>query len=97
MSFVLRIRPIVTRETAEVYGYHEGKRKGLGDRFLKALREAYRNIEDNPFGCQLRYKNYRHIMVPGFRYRVGFEVEDDEVHVYQLRHTSRKPSKRFGP
>jgi hypothetical protein len=28
MSFVLRIRPIVTRETAEVYAYHEGKRKG---------------------------------------------------------------------
>jgi plasmid stabilization system protein ParE len=97
MSFVLRIRPIVTRETAEVYGYHEGKRKGLGDRFLKALREAYRDIEDNPLGYQLRYDNYRHVMVPGFRYRVVFEVEGDEVHVYQLRHTSRKPSKRFGP
>ncbi len=97
MSFVLRIRPIVTRETAEVYGYHEGKRKGLGERFLKALREAYQDIEDNPLGYQLRYKNYRHVRVPGFRYRVVFEVEGDEVHVYQLRHTSRNPSKRFGP
>ena len=97
MSFVLRIRPIVTRETAEVYGYHEGKRKGLGEHFLKALREAYQDIEDNPLGYQLRYENYRHVMVPGFRYRVVFEVEGDEVQVYQLRHTSRKPSKRFGP
>ncbi len=30
-------------------------------------------------------------------YRVVYGVEEDTIYVYQIRHTSRKPNKRFGP
>lgn len=31
------------------------------------------------------------------RHSVVFTVDGDTVFVYQIRHTSRRPSKRFGP
>jgi hypothetical protein len=36
-------------------------------------------------------------MVEKSPYRVVFVIEDNTVFVYQIRHTSRRPSKRFGP
>lgn len=36
-------------------------------------------------------------MLHKLKYRVVFDVEGDTVFVYQVRHTSRKPSKKFGP
>lgn len=42
-------------------------------------------------------KNYRHAMLRRLRYRVEFAVIGQDVVVFQVRHTSRKPSKKFGP
>lgn len=36
-------------------------------------------------------------MLDDFPYRVTFKIKGEEVFVYQVCHTSRKPSKRFGP
>ena len=36
-------------------------------------------------------------MVKRFRYRVVFALIGQEVVVFQIRHTSRRPSKKFGP
>jgi len=46
---------------------------------------------------QKRKGDFRHVMVEKFPYRVVFIVEDNTVYVYQIRHTRRGPSKRFGP
>ncbi len=42
-------------------------------------------------------RDYRHALVKGFRYRVVYAIRGDLVVVYQVRHTGRKPSKKFGP
>lgn len=36
-------------------------------------------------------------MVEKFPFRVVFVIEGSTVFVYQIRHTSRRPSQRFGP
>jgi hypothetical protein len=36
-------------------------------------------------------------MLDDFPYRVVFKIKGADVFVYQVRHTSRRPSKRFGP
>lgn len=51
----------------------------------------------NPQGFQLREGAYRHALLDNFPYRVVYKIKDGEVFVYQVRHTSRKPNKRFGP
>ena len=59
--------------------------------------ECYAIILRNPLGFQVRKKHYRHARVQGFDYRVVFAVIGSTVNVYQIRHTSRRPSTRFGP
>jgi hypothetical protein len=40
---------------------------------------------------------YRQRMVEGFDYRVVYAIIGKAVNIYQVRHTSRRASKRFGP
>ncbi|MCC6400225.1 MAG: type II toxin-antitoxin system RelE/ParE family toxin [Flavobacteriales bacterium] len=53
-------------------------------------------LGDNPSHAK-RKGPYGHAMLPKLPFRVVFEVQDEKVIVYQVRHTSRKPSKKFGP
>jgi len=59
--------------------------------------DCYASIKADPCGYQLRKGAYRHAVLNRLKYRVVFEVEGNTVFVYQVRHTSRKPSKKFGP
>ncbi|MEO8069125.1 MAG: type II toxin-antitoxin system RelE/ParE family toxin [Flavobacteriales bacterium] len=70
---------------------------GLGLRFLDDLQRCFTFIRDNPSGFQLRKEDFRHAMLDDFPYRVVFKIKGGDVYIYQVRHTSRRPSKRFGP
>lgn len=97
MTYTLQVDPKAILEVRKVYQYREGEKKGAGDRFIQALVNCYANIKANPYGYQVRKGGYRHAMLHRLKYRVVFEVEGNTVFVYQVRHTSRKPSKKFGP
>jgi toxin ParE1/3/4 len=98
MKYRLEVSPKVLLEVVRIYLYRETiQGKGTGDRFLRALQDCYKNILSDPLGHQVRKAPYRHAMLPRLKYRVVFEVEGSTVYIYQVRHTSRKPSKKFGP
>ncbi len=97
MSYKLMIRLAAQAEAAEIHDWYEARSKGLGGRFADALEECLRSIQQNPKGLQLRKGKFRHDLVARFPYRVVFTVDGDTVFVYQVRHTSRRSSKRFGP
>lgn len=97
MSYTLIVKTEALAETAEIYAYHKEIGQALADRFDKALDTCYKDITRNPTGYQIRMKNYRHAMLRKFRYRVVFALIGQDVVVFQVRHTSRKPSKKFGP
>jgi len=59
--------------------------------------DCYARIKADPYGYQLSKGGYWHAMLHRLKYRVVFEVEGNTVFVYQVRHTSRKPSKKFEP
>lgn len=67
------------------------------DAFLADLEECYRSIARHPNGYQIRYGEYRHAMLKNFPYRVVYRVGPEHIIVVQVRHASRRPSKRFGP
>jgi plasmid stabilization system protein ParE len=98
MKYRLEVAPNVHQEVARIYFYREKNQgRGKGDRFLKALSACYKDILSNPYGYQDRKDPYRHAMLHRLKYRVVFEVEANTVYVYQVCHTSRRPSKKFGP
>lgn len=97
MNYKLKIRHSVLNEASKIHDWYESRSKGLGGRFADALEECLRGIQRNPKGSQLRSGKFRHDLVPRFPYRVVFTIDGDTVYVYQIRHTSRRPSKRFGP
>lgn len=97
MSFTLVVDSAATQEAKVGRVWYEGEKRGLGDRFAKALQACYDRIEKNPYAFPLRKADFRHAMLHKFPYRVVFEVEGNTVFIYQVRHTSRKPHPKFGP
>lgn len=97
MKYTLQVDPKALKEVRTVYQYRELEKKGSGDRFIDALVDCYASIKADPYGYQLRKGGYRHALLNRLKYRVVYEVEGTTVFVYQVRHTSRKPSKKFGP
>jgi len=97
MTFKLVVRPGVTAEASRIFVYREAQVRGSGIRFVDGLKECFARIKTNPYGFQVRRGEYRHAMLTKLKYRVVFRVEGPRIYVVQVRHTSRKPSKRFGP
>jgi len=97
MTYRLRVRAIAVREFTAVAIWYERRSTGLGHRFLNELQNCFQYIARNPHGFQLREGAYRHAVLEGFPYRVVYKIKEGDVFFYQVRHTSRKPSKHFGP
>ncbi|MEO7080652.1 MAG: type II toxin-antitoxin system RelE/ParE family toxin [Flavobacteriales bacterium] len=91
------IKPDVTAEASRVHSYREKEKKGSGDLFLEMLSACYARIKANPHGYQVRKREYWHVMLHRLKYRVVYRVKGDHIYVVQVRHMSRKPSKKFGP
>lgn len=97
MSYVLFVRDEAQDETEEIRKWYEAQSAGLGVRFVDALEKTYRSLCDTPY-YQVRKDVYRYVRVEGFPfYRVVYVVDGNMITVYQVRHTSRKPSRKFGP
>ena len=96
MSFRLVIHPKAI-DQAEIYQYCRGIRQALAYLFDQVLNACYIFIEQNPTGNQVRAREYWHALIKGFRYRMVYAIRGELVVVYQVRHTRRKPSTKFGP
>ncbi|MBX2971607.1 MAG: type II toxin-antitoxin system RelE/ParE family toxin [Flavobacteriales bacterium] len=59
--------------------------------------ECYDSILANPYRYAVREGAFRHAMLHKLKYRVVYRIKDQTVYVVQVRHTSRRPSKRYGP
>ncbi len=97
MSHRLHVRVVAVRGYTAAAIWYDKRSKGLGHRFLDDLQRCFSSIRSDPRGFQLRKDEFRHAMLDDFPYRVVFKLKGNDVYVYQIRHTSRKPSERFGP
>ena len=97
MKYTLDLDPRAVKEAAEIYTYREGDKKGSGERFINALVDCYARIKTNPYSYQKRKGEFRHAILHKLKYRLVCRIHGSVVYVVQVRHTSRKPSKKFGP
>lgn len=96
MSFDLVLKEVAIRQAATVFTYYSRIDPMLGERFIAALEESYRTLRRIPH-FEVRKTPYRYLKLRKFPYRLIFEVNEQQVVVYQIKHTKRKSHPRFGP
>lgn len=94
--FELIVRHQAQLEVEEIYFQQYAIDPARAERFYKAWELCLEQFRRNPSMAK-RKGHYGHVLLYKLPYRVVFEVLDNKVIVYQVRHTRRKPSKKYGP
>lgn len=89
--YKLIIKPIAELEATDAAIWYNQKRDGLGNEFLLALEAKINAIRRNPKQFIIAYKNIRRTFTERFPYGAFFIIENDEIYVLAIIHTSRSP------
>ena len=78
-------------ELLSVVGYLEMRQKGLGRRFLAEIKNAESFIERFPHASEEIRPGIRKRLLRKFRYALIYVLEQDEILILAVAHTSRRP------
>ncbi|MGN6293134.1 MAG: type II toxin-antitoxin system RelE/ParE family toxin [Chitinophagaceae bacterium] len=98
MSFTYELHPLIRQDFDEGYSWYEEKQKGLGERFLKAVKEKIDEIVEHPevYGHRGN-KIYREAKVDDFPYAIIYKLDKRKRKIYinAAHHMSKHPRKKF--
>jgi len=72
------------------YVWYEQQKRGLGEEFKNALKNAVTSIKINPLYFSYRRRNTRGCVVKGFPYIILFYIKRNNIYVNAVFHMSRK-------
>jgi toxin ParE1/3/4 len=78
LSHPVRILASAEGDIAQAQDWYEQRDAGLGNRFVRAVRETTDRIERNPFTYQVAVEDARKAPVHGFPYAVWYRVLPDQ-------------------
>ena len=89
--FTLRISANALADTIEIFSWYETKAQDLGEQFLNDLEITYQHILSHPtaFARFKKGSKARKKLLSIFPYKVFYLVEDGEVKILAIIHTSR--------
>jgi plasmid stabilization system protein ParE len=85
------IRPRAERDIQSAYDWYESREAGLGEEFLKAVRNKLESIRDLPQSCPIIYRDVRLAVVSRFPYLIFYFVQSTQVSILAMLHHSRNP------
>ena len=91
MNVPVILSPEARAEFDEATDWYGGKRAGLGDKFIDAVRDVLNRIRSAPLAHGVVWGNVRCALVHRFPYAVYYQVEPDHVAVIAVFHTKRDP------
>ena len=74
------------------FQWYESQELGLGGRMLASMEAAFRRIEENPEGFPIRFGSIRRTLVDTFPFGIYFSIEESDIVVHAIYHTSRNPN-----
>lgn len=89
MTLPLILSPDAESDFDTTFDWYEAQRAGLGIDFASRVQAALDLIESNPESFPLRAENVRRALVRRFSYAVYFRLEDEQIVVLAIVHTSR--------
>ena len=87
----LILKPDAEDDIDEAARWYEDQRKNIGTEFLNELGEVLNRIKSNPFLFQKKYRNVHIAFLRRFPFGIYFAVEQQQVFVIAVLHTSRNP------
>jgi len=91
MNYKLQLQKEAILEMQDAFNWYEIQKAGLGYSFIEELEECYQKICEHPAYYGMLNESFRRIKVNGFPYLVIFEIENEQVIVNSVFHTSRSP------
>lgn len=99
MPFTVIVKEEAHQDTIEAYNYYEEKSTGLGERFLEALQQRYRELSKTPtlysFINEDPLKVLRDVKLEKFPFVVVYEIIEKEVVVYAVHNTYKHPDNKL--
>ena len=98
MSYTYLLHPLALEDYSEAYAWHEDVQRGLGERFIKAVRLKIEEIVKHPetFGNRDR-KEFREAQVDPFPYLIVYKINKRKklINISSIHNTKRHPSKKY--
>ncbi len=91
MTLPVRLRRAAQFEYDEAADWYESRRKGLGLRFVAAVRKALEDIAERPDSCAVVWPGVREAPVRKFPYFIYYQTHPDHVMVLAVFHAARDP------
>lgn len=95
MNYILKVGELAQREIDEAFAHYYNIQTNLGIRFIETLEAFFDRILDNPYQFPQYQPPYREAFMIKFPYIIVFEVDQSEVVVFGIFHTSRNPADKF--
>lgn len=98
MSYTYRMHPLTQQDYEEAYAWYEDQQKGLGERFIKAVRQKIEAIALHPerYGSRSN-KKFREAKVEFFPYLIVYKINKrtKKLYISSIHHTKKHPQKKY--
>lgn len=89
MSYTITIAKAAEDDIRKAFLWYESQKEFLGNSFETHITSAIENILDNPLKFQIRYGNTRIFLLKKFPYGIHFNVNQNNILIIAVFHTSR--------
>jgi toxin ParE1/3/4 len=78
-------------DLARIYAYISSDNPAAASRVIRRLIDRALAIAQAPYqGREIDEPNGRVVVMPRFRYFIFYAIEDEDIHINHIRHTSRQ-------
>ncbi|WP_127129870.1 type II toxin-antitoxin system RelE/ParE family toxin [Pseudoflavitalea rhizosphaerae] len=98
MNYSYKLHPLVQDDYNEAYEWYEDQQKGLGERFVKAVRARINEILINPEVYSSKgNRKFREAQVEFFPYLIVYKVskKNKELLITSIHHMKKRPRKKY--
>jgi plasmid stabilization system protein ParE len=89
------IRPRAEADLQRAWHHYELEQPGLGDEFLRELRQLIQSLERHPERAAFYYRGFRRLLATRFPYKVFYRIVADRVIVFRVLHTKQDHPRRL--
>jgi toxin ParE1/3/4 len=96
--YQLAFHPDISIDYDSAYSWYEDQRSGLGEKFLRAVREKIDAISEHPETYSERARfGYHEAVVKGFPYTIVYKLykKEKKILVVSIHHQKRHPRHKY--